>query len=257
MAEIHLDFADVGFADSRRMIDRAARVRMADAIRAFMDERSTAFEFDEALTEIANGTSDSTVRAVSRLLWFHYDDCKDHKIVSTKVVWGYFSRLLLLLESDATLKTIKLGRNWNYTQGIAGLLLILYLVLAWRAGFDEFLFILAIPFGFVSMFLAWIRSRDDSKVPSANEIALMPFPSFRSLSATRRRVPGFVKRKYHKEIGVRRIREPLMETLTWAWSGIAWCMFSPIALAFQTLPKRLSEDRISFPEHVSTGELRP
>jgi hypothetical protein len=221
---------------------------MADAIRAFMDERSTAFEFDDALTEIANGTSDSTVRAVSRLLWFHYDDCKDHKIVSTKVVWDYFSRLLLLLESDATLETTKHGWKWSHTQWIAGLLLILYLVAAWKAGFDEFLFILAIPFGFFSMFLAWIRSRDDRKVPSADEIALMPFPSFRSLSATRRRVPGFVKRRYPKEIGLRRIREPWMETLTWAWSGIVWCMFSPIALAFQALPKRPSEDRIAFPE---------
>lgn len=248
MAEIHLDLADVGFADSRGMIDRAARVRMADAIRAFMDERSTAFEFDDALTEIADGTSDSTVRAVGRLLWFHYDDCKDHKIVSTKVVWDYFSRLLLLLESDASLETTKLGWRWNYTQGIAGLLLSLYLLVAWKAGFDEFHFILAIPFGFLSMFLAWIRSRDDRKVPSANEIALMPFPSFRSLSATRRRVPGFVKRRYPREIGLRRIREPWMETLTWAWSGIAWCIFSPIVLAFQALPKRPSEDRIAFPE---------
>lgn len=230
---------------------------MADAIGAFMDERSTAFEFDDALTEIANGTSDTTVCAVSRLLWFHYDDCKDHKIVSTKEVWDYFSRLLLLLESDATLETTKSGWKWSYTQGIAGLLLILFLVGAWKAGIDASLFVLAIPFGFFSMFLAWIRSRGDRKAPSAHEIALMPFPSFRSLSATRRKVPGFAKRRYPKELGLRRIREPLMETLTWAWSVIAWCMFSPIALAFQTLPKRPSEDRISFPEHASTGELRP
>ena len=71
------------------MTDRNARDQMAKVIRAYMSEEITAFQFDDALTETSNATNDKTVQAVGQALWFHYDDCTDHKVVASKVEWDY------------------------------------------------------------------------------------------------------------------------------------------------------------------------
>ncbi len=221
---------------------------MAKAIRAYMREEITAFQFDDALTEASNATDDKTVQTVGRALWFHYDDCRDHKIVACKEEWDYFNRLLLLLESDGEMETVKSWSEWHPLQGAAALLFLAFLLIAIRVGFGEHLFAYALPFGPPSMLLAWLNSRRRKKTIRTAEIALTPFPSVSSLLAARRRVGGFMKHRYPKAIVGRRIRNPIIDKLMWVPWSIAWCMFSPVALFFQMLPERESETRIKMTE---------
>ena len=221
---------------------------MAKVIRSYMDEEITAFQFDEALNEAMNATEDTTVRKIGQALWFHYDDCKDHKIVASKNEWDYFNRLLLLLESEGELETTKSWRAWQPLQGAAAVLFIVFLVLAVHVGFGQHLFAYALPFGPPSMLLAYIHSRRRRQTVSAAEIAITPFPSVSSLLAVRRRVGGFMKRRYPKAIVSRRIRDPIIVKLMWVSWAIEWCMFSPVALFFQMLPERRSETRIKMLE---------
>ena len=221
---------------------------MAKAIRSYMNEESTAFQFDEALFEASTGTNDKTVQSVRRALWFFYDDCKDHKIVGTKEVWDYFNRVLLLLESDGEMETVRSWRQWHPLQGVAALLFLAFAVIAIRVGFGQHLFAYALPFGPPSMLIAWLNARRRRQTVNTSETALTPFPSVSSLLAARRRAGGFMRRRYPKAVAGRRIRDPVIEKLMWVPWSIAWCMFSPAALFFQMLPERESETRFKMPE---------
>src|SRR5438067_2522649 len=99
------------------MLDRPARDKLIGAISEYLNETITAFTFDERITEIA-GTKDKTVRYVIDLLWFHYDDCKDHKVVLTEQEWNYFQRLILLLQSDSDVRESCVW-HWSIRQLIA------------------------------------------------------------------------------------------------------------------------------------------
>ena len=189
------------------MIDRRSREQMCAAIRDYMAKKTSAFELDDAMDSLARSTEDGTVGFVRKLMWFHYDDCKDHKIVVTKQEWDYFNRLLLLLESDAEGEFVK-------TRGIWGI-------------------------GFRNLF------RKDR--PSAAEIAITPFPSVSSILSLRRRVAGFTRKRYPRTIAPRRIRSPLEQTLTWILSGMVIVMFSPILFISLLLPLNQYEPRVRLP----------
>lgn len=230
------------------MTDRTARDQIAKAIRSYMTEKITAFEFDEALFEACTGTKDQTVLNARKELWFFYDDCTDHKIVASKEVWDYFNRLLLLLESDGELETIKSWWKWHPLQGVAGLLFLAFAGIAVRVGFGQHLFAFALPFGPPSMLIAWLNARRLRQTISTSESALTPFPSVSSLLAARRRANGFIRCRCPKAVAVRTIRDPIIDKLMRVPWSIAWCMFSPMALLFQMLPERESETRIKMPE---------
>ena len=230
---------------------------MAQAIRSYMNEEITAFEFDDALDAARSETEDSTVVRVRRALWFFYDDCKDHKIVASKEVWDYLNRLLLLLESDAELETIRAWREWHALQGVAAALFLTFLVIAVRVGWGEHLLAYALPFGPPSMLLAWLNSRRQRKQVSRLGVALTPFPSVGSLRAVRCSVRGFVRRRYPGAIARRRIRDPIVGTLWWVYWSVLWCMFSPVALFAQMLPERKSETRIRMPECPAGPDAPP
>jgi hypothetical protein len=74
---------------------------MSAIIRDYMAERITAFELDDALDRLARSSQDRTLSFVKTLMWFHYDDLKNHKVHATKEEWDYFNRLLLLLEQGS------------------------------------------------------------------------------------------------------------------------------------------------------------
>lgn len=233
------------------MIDRKARDETATLIRSYMNEEITAFEFDERLCEAGKDSKDHTVQSVVLLLWFYYDDCKDHKIVASKEEWDQLNRLILLLQSDGELETINRRRVWHPLQGVAAALLIAFIGIAIRVGWGEHLLAYALPFGPPSMVLAWLNGRRSRKSIRAAEVALMPFPSFASLRAVRRRVGRFARRAYPRAIENRRIRGRVEKTLTLLPSKILWCMFSPVVLFIQTLPDTTSETRIHLPETAS------
>lgn len=233
-----------------RMIDRTARDCLVSALKSFMEERSTAFAFDKAISKVADSTKDQIVREVAHTLWLFYDDFKDHKIVAAKDTWDFFNRLILLLQSDAEIEHVSTGRRWSIRQAIAAVALIGFLWVAAKTGVGAHLFLCAIPFGVVSLLLAWWRKREEKGTESL-ERALIPFPSLASLMRVRRSMPGFCKKRYPPAIGERVIRSPL-ERISIAPNAVllplAWMMFAPVPLVFQMLPKRRMETRITSPD---------
>ena len=233
------------------MTDRKARDQMTKAIRSYMNEEITAFQFDDALAEVTNATKDETVGVIGKALWFHYDDCKDHKIVASKEEWDYFNRLLLLLESDGDVRIVKTWRMWPPRPAVAGAALSTFIPIAVRVGFGDHLFVYALPSGAVSMVLAWFTSRERERMTTATESALTPFPSIRSLLSVRRSVPDLARTRYPRSVSGRRVRSPVEGKLMWIPWTMLWLMFSPVALFFQMLPERECETGITMPEQVS------
>jgi len=224
------------------MTDRNARDTMAAALRSYMGEQITAFQFDDALGKVRTG--DTTARRIRYLLWFHYDDCKDHKIVASKEQWDYFNRLLLLLASDAEIEVAKTWHRWRISQAAAALCLAGFAWVVIRTGFDIQLLACALPFGAVSLAIGWFNSQQrKARIPSRND-AIVPFPSIGSLRQVRRRVPGFVRTRYPAALAGRRIRSAIDSKLLHIPWMMLWLVFGPIGLLIQALPQREGTTRI-------------
>jgi len=218
-------------------VDRAARLALAEQIRQFLDEQTSAFRFDEALVPF-HASSDPTVRFVARTVWFHYDDCQDHFVTLSKPEWDYFQRLLLLLESDQQIELIS-ERRWSWTELLALGCLIGFGWCVWQFGWGLHLLAFSIPFGIVSMIIARLRERTISR--GAYDPILTPFASFAELSEAYRTTAGFAKKRYPRGLARRRIRSGVSEFgLRLQWYAV-WLMLSPIPLLVQTLP--ISETR--------------
>ena len=193
--------------DNVLMIDRQARTEMCKVIRDYMAERIGALELGDELHCIAHATQDGTVKFVNKLMWYHYDDCKDHKIVASKQRWDYFNRLLLLLESEAEGDFVRVRSSWR---------------------------------------AEWHRFFHGEK-PTAAEIAVTPFPSISSLLAIRRSVEHFVRARYPKKIAGRRIRNFFVEGVLWIPWTIVRLINSPVFLLIQLLRPSYLEPRIRIP----------
>ncbi len=223
------------------MIDHAARRQIANTIRSYMNEEISAFQFADDLDLVGMETDDPTVHEIVRLLWYHYDDLKNHKIVASKVEWDYFHRLLLILESDAKLD-VRTARIRSPRQAAAVCCLIVFIALAAiiAAGTDwgPHLLAVGIPFGFASMLLSYWRSKSTPE-PGPSEIALTPFSSVHQLLAVRRRVPHFTKTHYPEHLVKRRIRHPVVEIPLSLIAALGiratWLLFGPMVLLRQAI----------------------
>jgi hypothetical protein len=221
-------------------VDRAARTAVAEQIRRFLDERTSAFQFDEALDPF-QASSDPTVRFVARTVWFHYDDCQDHFVTLAKPEWDYFQRLLLLLESDQQIELVSV-RRWSWTQLLALGCLAGFGWCVWRFGWGQHLLAFSIPFGIVSMIIAWLRAR--IRFRGAYDQILAPFATFAELSTAYRTAAGFAKKRYPHGLAKRRIRSRVAEFgLRLQWYAL-WLMLSPIPLLVQTLPVSETRTRV-------------
>lgn len=216
------------------MIDRDARDGMATAIEDYLNDGTTAFAFDDQLTELSARTRDETVRQIAHALWFHYDDCRDHNVVLSRPEWDYVQRLLLVLKSDASVRVDRL-RIWSWRQMAAAVLLGCLCAISASLGWGLHLLIVAIPFGAASVILSWCRRQ----MPASHRnhlIRLVPFASLEQVSAVRRRTAGFKKHRYPPALIDRRIRSPLMSRLIDLQFLLIWMVLAPIALVGQLLP---------------------
>jgi hypothetical protein len=180
---------------------------MSKAIRDYMAERIGAFELADSLHSTARATHDATVKFVHNLMWFHYDDCKDHKVVASKQEWDYFNRLLLLLESEAEVDFVRTRNSWRAE---------------WRSFFHR-------------------------EKPSAAELAITPFPSISSLATLRRSVKQFVRSRYPRHIAGRRIRNVSVEKVLWIPWTVVWLVCRPFVLAIRMLRRSHLEPQIKMP----------
>ena len=221
-------------------VDRLSRDKVAAGIRSFLDEETTAFEFDAAIFEIES--DDPTVDEVVQRLWLHYDDLKDHKVALTRSEWHYFQRLLLILESDGHIERLTTIWRWRPSQLVAFVTLIGFVGVVWRFGFGEHILVTGIPFGVVSILITYWRQRTDRV--DASFVPLTPFSSIAELRDTYRSVNGFRKHRFPKGLQARRIRSGAMNRILMISTWLAWLMFSPLVLILQMLPVRERKTRV-------------
>lgn len=232
------------------MIDHDARRKMADAIRAYMNEEIGAFDFDDALSNASERTKDKTVFFIHVGLWSYFDDLKDHKICATKELWDHFHRMLLILESDSELERTELPRQWQARHFVAASSLAIAATIAWKTGFGDHLIILiSIPLGVLSLAIGLWPAKKNNET-ARNSAGLAPFDSITAIRAARRRVPEFTKRPFPSHLAARRIRSPLEERITRLMSlpiWLIWFALAPLVLVFQTIPRRAVEWHVRTP----------
>jgi hypothetical protein len=220
------------------MIDRQNRNRLISAITRYMNEEITAFAFDDEIQQIPN--QDATIRFVVGLLWYHYDDCKDHLAGLSKEEWDYFQRLILLLQSDSEIES---HRKWSVRQLVAGIAILGFGLCVVQLGLGWHLVAVAIVLGPVSMLISYWK-RHAMPEPTPQQVALIPYSSFAELRAVRRRVVGFSKRQYPRHATLRNVHGPLATAMAWMNMYILWFIGSPLVLLFQTLPEKETTIRI-------------
>ncbi len=226
------------------MIDRTARNHIAGAIRLYLDEKITAFQFDDAIQEASCKTKDKTAQEMVQALWYYYDDVTDHKVHATKKVWDYFHRILLLLESDGELEIIKI-RRWSFRQFIAACTLAMFLLVAFHLGWGEHLYFVSIPFGIISILISFLHSKASRKSePSRMEIALTPFSSIRDIFKARRRVAVFKKKLYPAHLARRSIISPFLDKITRLPLIMMCLFFAPVPLLFQAMPETATKMKV-------------
>lgn len=212
---------------------------MVEVIEAYLDDRITAFEFDDRL----NASSDDVLLGeVAHLCWFHYDDCTDHKVVLTKEQWDLFQRLILLLKSD--LETLPpyehIKRRWGGDHALAWLGCLGFAVVALTAGWGLWLVLLALPFGILSMLIQ--QHRDRRKIaPSRRDMACFPFLSWGQLRQVVHRTPSFRKRRYRPDVAGRRVRSELQDSICRMLGRVGWLILGPLALLGQGFPTEIHE----------------
>lgn len=219
------------------MIDRTARDQVVEAIDRFLNDETDNFEFDAQLWDI--DSEDETVAYAVETLWFHYDDCTCHRAVLTKGEWDLIQRIRLLLLSEAEVSRERESRwSWDHALACAGFLS--FSAIAFLLGIGWPLWIIAIPFGLISMGISRYRDRSPMEY-FPKDLALYPFASVTRLRKVRRRVPGFSKQSYRVAVGSRRIRSRTTEKIIAVYSFVLQIFCGPIALLFQGIPSPARE----------------
>ena len=221
------------------IVDRKARDIVAAEVRRFLNGETTAFAFDDAIYDVES--DDPTIRDIVYRLWHHYDDCKDHTVTLSKPEWNYFQRLLLILESDRHIES-ETTRTWRWSQLFAIVGLLTFAVLVFQLGFGQHLLVVSIPFGLISMLIAYFRER--TQQPDDSFVALTPFATFAELRDTYRDVDGFQKQRFRRELTDSRIRSDATNRIMMIPTWVAWLMFAPLVLLAQSLPERNSNTSV-------------
>lgn len=217
-----------------------SRGSLTSLIQSFLDSEITAFQFDELLDPFRD-SDDPIVQHVAEAVWYHYDDCDDHLVCLSKQEWDYFQRLLLVLNSNCRLEK-KTDREWSTRQVIAALALSVFACCAQQTGWGDHLFVLAMPFGVISIALSLWHVNDESHVNPYWPI-IFPFASLADLS-TAYRCSSFRKTRYPKQLSGRTIRSPMMSAFWRLHAYTMWLIFSPLPLACQMLPETRTVTRV-------------
>jgi hypothetical protein len=235
------------------IVDRARRNELAALVRRFLNEKDSAFEFDGQVAKFGD-SPDSAIRFVVHAVWFHYDGCADHLVDLSKPEWDYFQRLLLLLESNHSVRSASTCR-WSFLQLFAAVALIEYVAIAHQVGWRLQLILSGIPFGIVSICLAYLRYHRVGVGPY--DTILFPFTSFDELRAAYDSA-RFKKMRYPFRQKARRVRPAFVDILLHIQFYVLWSIFAPIVLFFQLFPV-VDSDRcvtnVSLPNNQEPGAV--
>ena len=234
--------------ERRDIVDRVSRDSLIASINAYLDGSIDNFEFDKRNSEVSSSTNDRTVHDIVHFLWLHYDDCVRHKAGLSKPEWDYFQRLLLILHSNAQFRPSG-QRQWSTRQFLAGAAVVLYLAIALPMGWGSQLLALALPFGMLSIALAFSENRRGTTV-SPWEAAIYPFARLDELRTVLESAPDFRKRRYPPQTTVRQYRSRLASFAINLQTYAMWVIFSPLVLLFQALPRTDSERRVILAETI-------
>ncbi|MCA9009852.1 MAG: hypothetical protein KDB01_08905 [Planctomycetaceae bacterium] len=218
-------------------IDSPSRESLAATIRAFLASDITAFEFDAQLDDFRS-SKDAVIQHVVEAVWFHYDDCDDHRVCMSKAEWDYFQRLLLVLSADCQIDK-ETERIWSLKQLVAAASLCVFAILAFQIGWGTQLLILAIPFGFVSIALSFWHA-PAKRCNDPFQPIIFPFATFTDL-AIAYQSSRFRKTQYPKHIADRTLRSPFMTAFWQIYAYVIWLILSPVPLLFQMLPETRSQ----------------
>lgn len=229
------------------MIDLKARQKLKRSIEGYLDEQSTAFEFDDQLQDIE--TEDESVQEAISTLWLFYDDCKDHKIVARKEDWDFFQRLLLFLHSDLEIADAYENENRtkrNFTQIVALIALLTQAFMLMKGQY----WLAVTALGAIASVPIWIvRRRYLNQLFPKQERSdslrwQQKFYPFSNVSQMKRLAAevGFRKAPYPKHLEDREIREKsefrLMMLSSYLCIFSLHLIFSPAILLFECFPTK-------------------
>lgn len=228
------------------MIDRKARDAMAGAIQAFMDQKICSRKFDDMIFEIARNSHDQSVAAISHALWWCYSDAEDHKIRAEKRTWDFLNRLRLVLASDVEAEWYRAGARWNIYRTLSALLLAGLGFVAWQARLGKALLVSWLLAGLAGLVLLWVWNHNDIKAAAA-DFPVFPFPSLKSLLATRRQVTRFARKRYPQSLLRRAKLHRYLDKAMWVLRGPLLMAFAPLLLLILVLPLRQQSMRLNPP----------
>ncbi len=230
------------------MVDRECRNRLINAITRYAGEEITAFAFDDEISEIE--TKDKTVRHIVKLLWLHYDDCKDHLAGLSKGEWDYFQRLVLLLHSEAEIHTVS-ERRWSLRQLAAVVSLAAFGWIVYQLGIGQHLIAFAFLFGPISIGISYWQRHSEAKRQTERP-ELFPFNAVSQLRRIRRTVPGFSKKRRPAETKIRNVHSALGVVAAYLNTYALWSFFSPLILLLQALPEKAATLQIQENAELAT-----
>jgi hypothetical protein len=223
-------------------VDRPRRDELVQAIDRFLHEEINAFAFDEAIFEIRGKTNDATIHEVADFLYDFYDDFEDHPVVLNRIGWNCFQRIRLLLNSDAAL-VASTQRIWTASQLTAAAALAAFAWIVYQTGVGSHLWLVVVPFGFVSIALSAWRDRLIRNC-FRPDTTLYPFDSLAQILWIGRDAIGFRKERFPAHLESRRIRDCGSEFVCYLQMYVGWVMYSPVALLAQLFPVAIPTRRV-------------
>lgn len=186
------------------MVDIENRNELKFVLNEYINERITAFEFDDCLSRIQGRTHDNSVLQMTQQLWFCYSGVEDHKIHANKIQWDWFQRILLFLETENEIENEILINNYkisHWSQIVAFLTLVFGIFLEKMTDAD-WLVSVAFPIALtLFLFRKYRCFQFQKKHQSISNInKLTPFGSVLSLFKARKKSRYFSKKKYPEHL---------------------------------------------------------
>ena len=94
-------------------IDGKARACLKDALIKYMTLEMSSYTFDEIATDVSS-TNDDSVRRISDILYFLYDDTIDHVISASPNDWATLRRIIAFLATDLEIQTTEKQDSWPF-----------------------------------------------------------------------------------------------------------------------------------------------